>query len=50
METRDALQGAEVNVDLCLFGRRSGGCGDAATADSDVEGLEVAPGSKKGHR
>ena len=41
METRNALQRPEVNVYLCLFGRRSGGCRDGATADSDVEGLEV---------
>jgi len=41
VEARDALQGPEVNVHLCLFGGGSGGRRDGATADGDVEGLEV---------
>jgi hypothetical protein len=40
METRNALKRSKVDVHLRLFGGGSGGRRDAATTDSDVEGLE----------
>ena len=41
METRDALERAQVNINLGILGGRGSVCGNATPADSDVESLQV---------